>query len=238
MATRIECPHTPSAIKRAGQTLRRRARGDARATDEKVAQAEEIGKLFRAAHQYPLSKANMGLRSMVSTEGCSVEISQRLKRWPTILNKLEREPSLDLSRMQDIGGCRAILASIDEIKRVEARIRKNRKILGYADYIAAPRPSGYRGVHIVVEYDQRAIEVQLRTQPMHEWAITMEQIGGSLGMFLKTEGDHPVQALMSAVSQAMADQESGRISDEGLLSTIRHLRGLATQSLKDKNGQG
>ncbi|WP_344327290.1 RelA/SpoT domain-containing protein [Aeromicrobium halocynthiae] len=167
-----------------------------------------------------------------------MEISQRLKRWPTILDKLEREPTLDLSRMQDIGGCRAILDSIDDIRRVEARVRKNRSIVGYSDYIAKPRPSGYRGVHMVVEYDQRAIEIQLRTQGMHEWAITMEQIGGNIGLFLKTEGDHPVQELMAAVSQAMADQESGRMSDEALLSSIRTLRARASQSLKERHGQG
>lgn len=70
--------------------------------------------------------------------------------------------------MQDIGGCRAVLASIDEVRRVEARLRKSRPPVGYSDYVTTPRSSGYRGVHLVVVYDGRRIEVQLRTLVMHE----------------------------------------------------------------------
>jgi putative GTP pyrophosphokinase len=130
---------------------------------------------YRAAHQYPLIKANMGLRSAVRTVGCRVEVSQRLKRFRAILDKLVREPKMGLPTMQDIGGCRAVLGSIEEIRRVERRLRKN-PILRYADYITTPRPSGYRGIHVVVGYsdrdgEERAIEVQLRAPMMHEWAI-------------------------------------------------------------------
>ncbi|AAT90059.1 hypothetical protein Lxx24254 [Leifsonia xyli subsp. xyli str. CTCB07] len=64
----------------------------------------------------------MGLRSMIKTEGCQIEVSQRLKRFTTIIDKLTaREQTLALSGMQDIGGCRAILGSVEEIRRVEAR---------------------------------------------------------------------------------------------------------------------
>ncbi len=72
---------------------------------------------FRAAHQYPLGKATIGLRSVVRTEQCScVEVSQRLKRAPTIVDKLAREQTLSLERMQDVGGCRAVLGSIDQLR--------------------------------------------------------------------------------------------------------------------------
>ncbi len=96
----------------------------------------------------------MGLRSVVQTEQCRVEVSQRLKRITTILDKLSREPTMALGNMQDIGGCRAVLNSIDEVRRVEHRLKKkNRPPLGYDDYITKPRASGYRGVHVIVGYD-------------------------------------------------------------------------------------
>lgn len=114
----------------------------------------------------------MGLRSVVKTEQCEVEVSQRLKRIPTIIDKLVREPTMQLANMQDIGGCRAVLNSFDEVRRVQRRLSKNRPPLRVSDYIAEPRASGYRGVHVVVQYDGRPVEVQLRTQAMHEWAIT------------------------------------------------------------------
>jgi putative GTP pyrophosphokinase len=233
MSSRVHFPYSQTQVKKAGQAIRRFARSDPRVDVEKYEEAIEIAKLYRAAHQYPLSKANMGLRSMVQSEQCDVEVSQRLKRWPTILDKLiVREPTLPLSSMQDIGGCRAVLASLDEIKRVETRIRKRRPVLGYSDYITTPRPSGYRGVHIVVEYDQRPIEIQLRTQAMHEWAITVEQLGSSVGKFFKSEGDHPLQTLMAAISEVTALTESGRMIDEDLRARILHLRAEALKTVK------
>jgi hypothetical protein len=40
----------------------------------------------------------------------------------TILDKLERESSLSLDKMQDIGGCRAVLNSLDDLRRLRDRI--------------------------------------------------------------------------------------------------------------------
>ena len=57
---------------------------------------------------------------------------------------------MQLSSMQDVGGCRAVLASIAEVRRIQRRLSKNRPPLRVSDYIAEPRESGYRGVHVVV----------------------------------------------------------------------------------------
>lgn len=38
-------------------------------------------------------------------------VAQRLKRVPTIAGKLLREPGMKLSRMEDVGGVRAVLPS-------------------------------------------------------------------------------------------------------------------------------
>jgi ppGpp synthetase/RelA/SpoT-type nucleotidyltranferase len=192
---------------------------------------------YRAAHQYPLIKANMGLRSAVRTEGCQVEVSQRLKRFPTILDKLRREPTMQLSRMQDVGGCRAVLGSVDEVRRVERRLTRNRPPLRYSDYITTPRASGYRGVHVVVGYAdrdgaERAIEVQLRTRTMHEWAITVERLSGRLDVDLKSgRGPDEVLALLGAISNAMAIEEAGEPVPAGLVNRIDDLRQAAVPYL-------
>lgn len=41
--------------------------------------------------------------------------------------------------MQDIRGCRAVLASVDEVRKVEAPLKKNRPPVRVSDYIEAPR---------------------------------------------------------------------------------------------------
>lgn len=238
--TAAPCDHAPvsapsnSQVNKAGKTLRRWFRGDAEHRnghlDEAVA-ARDTVEAFRAAHAAPLVTANNGLRSMLRSEDCPVEVSQRLKRMNTIIDKVVyREPTMALAKMQDIGGVRAVVADVDQIHRVEARIRKNREVVGYSDYIAEPRPSGYRGIHVIVRYGQgdRQIEVQLRTRTMHEWAITVERLGGNLGQNFKQDGDTPVQRFMAAVSEAMAFEERGDEPPIDLVRTIEELRNVVT----------
>lgn len=216
---------TPSRVNRAGKTLRRFIRGDDRDVD-RANEAFEVMVAFRALHQLPLTTANMGLRSMVRTEKCAApEVSQRLKRVPTILDKLVREPTLALAKMQDLGGCRAVLASVDEVYRVRDRIRFRRPVESISDYIEAPRDSGYRGVHVITLYHGRRIEVQLRTQVMHQWAVTVEQLSAVLGQDVKSGlGPPEVQDLMQAISHAMAIEEGGGIVDHVLLDKVRERR--------------
>lgn len=214
---------TKSQVDKAGSRIRKFLRGD-EISNEQIEHAFHVMDGFRAAHQYPLTKANNGLRSMIQTERGQIEVSQRMKRFMTIIDKLQREPTLALSRMQDIGGCRAILNDVDEIRRVEARLRRRRPIAGYSDYIARPRESGYRGVHVVVEYDGRCIEIQLRTRLMHLWAITVERQSALVGQNLKQDGSHAVQKFMAAMSEAMAFDESGEKIPQDLLAAIQDLR--------------
>ncbi len=223
---------TKSQINNAGRIVRRYVRGGI-LEDDRVHRAIRIIDDYRAVHQYPLIKANMGLRSVVVTTGCQVEVSQRLKRFRTILDKLLRHPNMGLTTMQDIGGCRAVLKSIEEIRRVEHRLKRNRPVLGYDDYITTPRSSGYRSVHVIVGYgdedaEERAIEVQLRTPQMHQWAIVVERLSGRLQVDLKSGfGPPPVLAWLAKVSDAMALDELGQTVPGPLLDQLETLRQAA-----------
>ena len=81
-------------------------------------------------------------------------LSGLLKRAPTILGKLVREPNMQLSTMQDIAGCRAVLDSVTQLRAVQERF-KTETIVRLDDYIERPKASGYRGVHLVVRYTDR-----------------------------------------------------------------------------------
>lgn len=201
-------------IKKAGSTIRKYYRGEVEI--EAAIAALELVEEWRAAHYVPLVSANNGLRSRARTAGVEAEITQRLKRRQTILEKVQREPTLDLSRMQDIGGCRAVVASIEDLRCLETRLKNGRiPVVGGADYIEHPRQSGYRGVHVVVEYQERQIEIQLRTETMHSWALAAEKYSGLLGENLKQDGTHPVQLFLRTASEMMALTETGQeIPDE------------------------
>lgn len=220
-----------SQVKKAGRRIRRYLRGDD--PNAQVVDAVDVMERWRRAHSYPLMKANNGLRSRARTIGVVAEVSQRLKRRQTILEKLGREPTLDLSLMQDIGGCRAVVESIGDLRKLEARIQAGRlPVISYSDYIQAPRQSGYRGVHIVVAYEERAIEIQLRTQVMHEWALASEGYSQIVGMNLKQDGDHPIQLFLRSASEIMAMREIGRSVPDELMQVHRERRLAAQPYLK------
>jgi putative GTP pyrophosphokinase len=226
---------TPSRSKvdRAGKTLRTAHHGAdsplLATTEVDVMDARAVLVAWRRAHAYPMNKANMGLRSMIKTVGCGeVEVSQRLKRVPTIIDKLRREPTIRLSTMRDIGGARAVVQSIQEIRLLEARLRRNGKVDSVVDYITEPRSTGYRALHVIVKYDDRLVEIQLRTKVMHEWAYTVEKLSGRLQMDLK-DGQGPSEVLewFQTISEAMAIEEAGGQVDEQMMIRIAELRGLA-----------
>ena len=97
-----------------------------------------------------------------------------------------------------------------------------------ADYIVSPRSSGYRAVHVVVTYDGRCIEVQLRTQLMHEWAVAVERLGGQMDEDLKSgRGPREVLEWLETVSQAMEMEDAGKTVDTELMQRISRLRAEA-----------
>ena len=121
--------------------------------DSEWFEAFELVSQWRALHAGPLRAFRNNLGRRVGRQGI---VAQRLKRMPTIISKLERLPWLKLSRMQDTGGCRAIVPTVDDAFRIASdfagsRIRHER--LDYKNYIDDPRRSGYRGLHLVYAYE-------------------------------------------------------------------------------------
>tara|TARA_R100000306_G_C4327488_1_gene118443 strand:- start:21 stop:719 length:699 start_codon:yes stop_codon:yes gene_type:complete len=227
----FQLPHTTSQVNKAGKVVRYWV--ERRETDpEKLRHAITVIQDFRAAHAYPLTKASMGLRSMVKSEGVEPQVSQRLKRLPTILNKLTREPTMSLANMQDIGGCRAVLPTIDDVYAVAHRRAMRKRTVYTRDYIADPAESGYRGLHVIVDYDDRRIEAQLRTPAQHDWAVTVEKLGGRIAEDLKSgRGPEEVLALLQVISEAMALEELGQAVPAELEQEIVRRRALANPYL-------
>ncbi|HVX45396.1 MAG TPA: RelA/SpoT domain-containing protein [Mycobacteriales bacterium] len=223
-----------SQVKKAGSNLRKYLRGDL--TDDDVYQAAlDTMERWRRAHASPLVIANNGLRKRARSLGIQAEVTQRLKRSQTILEKLNREPSLDLSRMQDIGGCRAVVETKEDLRRLEARILKRLEPITHTDYVENPRDSGYRGIHIVVGYSERAIELQLRAQVMHEWALATERYSQLQGENLKQDGEHPIQLFLKVAADMMALREDDLpIPDE--MATLHEQRRI--DALRSLTGGG
>lgn len=186
-------PPSKKQVKKVASRLRKLA--EAEAPLDQWEDALEVVRAQRARHAYPLVKVNNGLRSFISTLGVKGEVSQRLKRMETIIEKLTtRETTLRLDQMVDIGGCRIALHSddLEELRRVEKKIRRTwaSQLIEQRcrDYVAEPRESGYRAIHLVVVRDDCPIEIQLRSRRMHGWAQMMETFSQHFDENFKHDG--------------------------------------------------
>jgi len=154
---------------------------------------------FRSAHGFPLNTIQANLRNHAKSINSNSIIAQRLKRLSSILNKLERFPDMKFARMQDIGGCRAIMKTITQVNHL-ADIYTNHEteirhiVLPGKDYIQEPKADGYRSRHLVFQYqsdrntiyNQMKIEMQIRTLRQHAWATASETVGTFLRQDLKS----------------------------------------------------
>jgi ppGpp synthetase/RelA/SpoT-type nucleotidyltranferase len=95
---------------------------------------------------------------------------------------------MKLSRMADIGGVRAVLPDQAAAFRVAARLRRNWTVTQFRDYVAGPKPDGYRALHLINRNRGRLIEVQLRTPNQDVWANTVETLARTIAPDLKFGG--------------------------------------------------
>ena len=168
-------------------------------SDDDVQQARKLIDAWRRAHSYPLHVFAKTLRWRTRTFTGAV-VARRLKRMPTILDKLgSRESHMDYTNMQDLGGVRAILKNQKQVDRLAKKILVSRtphELKDDMDYTRKPKPSGYRGRHLVYkykasseaqsQYDGLMVEMQLRTELQHIWATGVETMGVVVGQDLKS----------------------------------------------------
>lgn len=179
--------HSKSSVNRAGATL---LSNDSTGHDA----AKEVLDNWRACHVTPLNSFQKSLRRRLSNLDSDALVSQRLKRTPSILAKLERNPKMVLSRMQDIGGIRAVVKDMHKVREIEASYKKGTTVFnvvqGGKDYINYPKTSGYRSIHIIFKCNNGfSIELQIRTQIQHAWATAVETMGTFLKHSLKSSPD-------------------------------------------------
>ena len=96
----------------------------------------------------------------------------RAKKPYSIWRKMQ-EKDLAFSRLSDIYGFRIICTDVPDCYRILGAIHLRwRAVPGrFKDYISQPKQNGYRSIHTTVSgRDGKRVEVQIRTQAMHEVA--------------------------------------------------------------------
>ena len=194
--------YSKTVINKAGRSL-----SSGKLSGKAYRDAASIVNAWRTCHAYPINTFNATLRKKTAKFPHTV-VAQRLKRLPTILDKLQRQPNMDLTRMQDIGGVRAIVSNLSQLQELYKEYKEpgrfTHSLYDIDDYIVSPKSDGYRGIHLIYQYNNTLgrsgnpqqykglfVEVQLRTALQHEWATAVETVGVMLNQHLKTQRGNP-----------------------------------------------
>ncbi len=112
-------------------------------------------------------------------------IKTRIKKPMSIINKLKKD-GIDVTleniekHLNDVAGIRVICSFPDDIYKLADYLEKQDdiRVITRKDFIANPKPNGYRSLHLIVEIPiflttekkNMRVEVQFRTIAMDFWA--------------------------------------------------------------------
>ena len=156
---------------------------------------------FRATHAYPLRVSSTILGQRADKIDPEANVYSRIKRVSSIISKLRRIRTMQVTTMHDLGGCRAVVNTIDHVNELARQFREIKPRLDDPkeyNYIESPKPDGYRSIHFVVKYKSnhpkyvhlpsRRVELQIRSQLQHKWATALETIDLFTEQTLKSGG--------------------------------------------------
>ena len=111
------------------------------ALPQEIDKATDIIDNWRATHAFPMHVIYMHLRRMAASHS-DIIVAERLKRLDSIINKLKREQTMSLWAMQDLGGCRFIVPTVDDVYCYANKYENSRKrheLVSTDDYIKQPK---------------------------------------------------------------------------------------------------
>lgn len=166
-----------SALNRVGKRLR-----DAETPDpEDVAAYAE----YQAEFREPVRRVATDLFDSIHDLHV-LRFSTRLKKLESVIAKLRRHDT-QLATIEDIGGIRLVVPTLDEVEIAEAELA-GYDIVRRRDYREESN-KGYRALHLIIRMSARhRIELQIRTQIQNEWANTSEKLYQKLDQEVKYGG--------------------------------------------------
>jgi len=131
-------------------------------------------KIFAESEKY-IEKFKRELLSILKPQISNVVINIRHKHLYSLWRKLNRpEIDKDLGKIHDLVASRVLTETVDQCYIALGLIhRKYHPVpyLGVSDFIANPKPNGYRSIHTkVFGPEGRIVEIQIRTFEMHQQA--------------------------------------------------------------------
>lgn len=181
----------------------------------------------RSDREISIRQLSDSVRSRLASLGFKADVQGRAKHIYSIVKKM-RGKSLDFDRVFDVRALRVIVPTVNDCYAALAALHTDFEpiVEEYDDYIAKPKANGYQSLHTVVREiaatgvaQGQAIEIQIRTQAMHDhaesgvaahWAYKEAGVKGYAGV--KAGGSY--DAKIAVVRQLLAWSKDLSQSDD------------------------
>ncbi|UMT84156.1 RelA/SpoT family protein [Paracidovorax citrulli] len=179
----------------------------------------------RAEREVYMEQLRGRLESELRARSISATVQGRPKHIYSIVKKM-RGKSLDFDQVFDIRALRVVVPTVKDCYAALSWVHSHFKPIDaeFDDYIAKPKPNGYQSLHTVVRDEAgKAIEIQIRTQAMHDhaehgvaahWAYKEAGAKGYAGVSASSEYDAKIAVLRQLL--AWERDMAGAVQHRGL----------------------
>lgn len=118
-----------------------------------------------------IAKAVDKIRSLLKEKNINAKVIGRAKHFYSIYRKMQLQ-NKRFEEILDLLAIRVITETVDDCYRVLGIIHSNYTpiISEFYDYIANPKPNMYQSIHTKIIFENKPVEVQIRTLGMHQMA--------------------------------------------------------------------
>jgi GTP pyrophosphokinase len=172
-------------------------------TYRQVAKLLDEKRVEREAH---VEKLRVGLQTQLKAQGIVATVQGRPKHIYSIVKKM-RGKSLPFEQVYDIRALRVIVPTVADCYAALSWVHAQfvPVVEEFDDYIARPKANGYQSLHTIVRDAMgQPVEIQIRTQAMHEhaehgvaahWAYKEAGVKGYSGVTASSEYDAKIAVL-------------------------------------------
>jgi len=170
---------------------------------------KEVARLLdekRAERELYMEQLRARVESALRAQSISATVQGRPKHIYSIVKKM-RGKSLAFEQLFDLRALRVIVPSVKDCYQALSWVHSHFTPLveEFDDYIAKPKPNGYQSLHTIVRDELgKAVEIQIRTQAMHDhaesgvaahWAYKEAGSKGYAGVSASSEYDAKIAVL-------------------------------------------
>jgi len=179
-----------------------------------------------------LDDAAARLKDYLQGAGVSVSIEMRDKKIYSIFRKMQQKEATHVQQLYDLFAIRVIVQTESECYQVLGLLHKIGKPVAnrFKDYIAFPKPNGYRSLHTTLmhlpgmEDESLCVEVQVRTQAMHhdaEYGVAAHWMYKERGSAAHALQQVQLRSMLSLQQPLEEEGESDALADHIYVLTPR-----------------